>query len=176
MAMAETSSASFFSSREVERDRIDDARLVGLLARWEAARAGRPWPRRRDILPESMPALLGYVCLYDVEPEPVRFRFRVMGTHVANSYRRDMTGRYLDEIEPAEYAAMLTSDLTEAVLGGRPTIRRVSFSSARGRRSYTRLALPLTREGDRPDALLTASAFAREGLGPVESLANVPEL
>jgi hypothetical protein len=160
----------------VGRDQIDDGRMVGLLARWEAARAGRPWPRRRDLLPESMPTLLGYVCLYDVEPEPVRFRFRVMGTHVATSYRRDMTGRYVDEIEPAEYAAMLAYDLAEAVAGARPTVRRVTFSSARGRRSYTRLALPLSREGDRLDALLTASAFAREGLGPMESLANVPEL
>lgn len=168
--------ASYFSSRDVEAGPEADPRLAGLLSRWHAALDGRPWPDRRDFLPESMRSLLGSLCLYDVEGTPPRFRFRVMGTRVADSYGRDMTGRCLDEVEPKGYADMLRRDLSAAVEGGLPTLRRVSFSAARGSRSYDRAALPLSRGGGRIDALLTASVFVHEEGGGHHGLIRLPEL
>jgi hypothetical protein len=176
MRLAETWAAFFYSSRSLAPGEACDPRLAGLLARWEAARAGRPWPRRRDLLPETMPTLLGAVCLYDVEPHPLRFRFRVMGTQIADSHRRDLTGRYVDDIQPAEYAALLRSDLAEAVTEVRATLRRISFRSARGQRDYARLALPLSRDGLRLDAVLTASAVAGDVPDGRNPLLALPEL
>jgi hypothetical protein len=175
-AMAGIELASYFSSRDIEAGAGADPRLRGLVSRWHAALDGRPWPLRSDFLPESMPGLLGSLCLYDVEGTPPRFRFRVMGTRVADSHGRDMTGRHLDEVEPRGYADMLRRDLSAAVEGGRPTLRRVSFSAARGSRTYDRAALPLSREGGRIDALLTASVFVRDEGGGHRGLIQLPEL
>src|SRR5690242_6639940 len=53
--------------------------------------AGRA-PRRRDLLPDEIPALLRYVFLVDVTTEPLTFRFRLVGTEIGRLAAREHTG------------------------------------------------------------------------------------
>ncbi len=73
--------------------------LRPLLRYWIAACGDKRMPARADIDPVEMPIkLLPNVVLVDVVPDPLRFRFRVMGTAVARMLDEDWTGYFVDEI------------------------------------------------------------------------------
>ena len=58
-------------------------------------------PRKRDNDPTDMPArILPNLQLVDVIDGGARFRFRLVGTAVADAYGRDFTGEYPDEMFP----------------------------------------------------------------------------
>jgi hypothetical protein len=65
---------------------------------WQGKRQGRLMPSRSDIDPVEIPALLPYVMLIDVVPEPLDFRYRLIGTAARNIMRRDYTGLLFSEI------------------------------------------------------------------------------
>jgi hypothetical protein len=74
-----------------------------LYAYWDAKRRGRRMAARADIDPGEIAKLLPHLLLIDVEREPLRFRCRLAGT-AAHDLRegrtiRELTGRYLDEID-----------------------------------------------------------------------------
>jgi len=65
---------------------------------WLSKREGRLMPSRSDIDPVEIPALLPYVMLIDVVPEPLDFRYRLIGTAARNIMRRDYTGLLFSEL------------------------------------------------------------------------------
>lgn len=74
-----------------------DGRLTRLLRYWSTKRGDRPAPRRADLDPLDIPDLLPILTLVDVLRDPLRFRYRVVGTAVAEGFGRDATGRFVDE-------------------------------------------------------------------------------
>lgn len=75
------------------------AALSPLFRYWVAARGEKRMPARADIDPVEMPIqLLSNLVLVDVVPDPLRFRYRVMGTAVARMLGEDWTGRFLHQI------------------------------------------------------------------------------
>ena len=66
---------------------------------WDAKRDGRTMPRKSDIDPSEIKALLPYVLLAEFAGEPVRLRYRLVGTEVVTVYGMDFTGRWLDELD-----------------------------------------------------------------------------
>lgn len=62
--------------------------------------AGREMPAWSDFSPRRMPpATLPHLLLLDVTPEaPRHFRWRLMGTHVLETLKRDTTGRTFEEL------------------------------------------------------------------------------
>jgi hypothetical protein len=71
-----------------------------MLGYWLQKSAGRQGPARRDIDMLDMPrSVLPHVLLADVEPSTHRMKFRLVGTHAAQMYNFDFTGRYLDELK-----------------------------------------------------------------------------
>lgn len=55
-------------------------------------------PRRTDIDPAAIKRVLPFILLGDIEPDPFRVLFRLIGTSVADFSRQDFTGQYLDEL------------------------------------------------------------------------------
>lgn len=45
---------------------------------------------------------LGHIGIIDVEQSPQRFRIRLAGTHIVEYYEQDNTGRYIDDLVPAD--------------------------------------------------------------------------
>lgn len=105
-------------------------------------------PARGDIEPADIPRLLPALVIAEVEPSPLRFRMRLVGTEVVTMCGCDITGLYLDEIGPDAIQDTLTADFTEVVSERRPTYRRRRYWSKDTRfLSYERLLMPLGDAG-----------------------------
>jgi hypothetical protein len=65
----------------------------------EVAPAGR-LPGRQHIAPEDIVPLLSRLWMLDVLRDPLRFRYRLVGTDITRSVQRELTGLWLDEAQP----------------------------------------------------------------------------
>ncbi len=66
---------------------------------WNAKRGGRTMPRKSDIDPAEIKPLLPYILIGEFAGDPVRLRYRLVGTEVVSVYGIDFTGRWLDELD-----------------------------------------------------------------------------
>ena len=69
-----------------------------LHAWWLAHRGPSGIPDRRDLDPAALRRVLPNLFIADVEPEPFRIRYRLVGTKAVRTIGFDITGRYLDEL------------------------------------------------------------------------------
>lgn len=81
-----------------------------LLAYWQANRSSRGLPDRTAFEPISLRRYLGNLVIADIEHAnhaQVRYRYRLVGTNLADRSGRDATGRYFDELyDPTSLAEM----------------------------------------------------------------------
>src|SRR3546814_12418028 len=56
-------------------------------------------PRKSDIDPGEIKPLLPYILIGEFAGDPVRLRYRLVGTEVVSVYGIDFTGRWLDELD-----------------------------------------------------------------------------
>src|ERR1044072_4742557 len=74
--------------------------LAQAYAYWDSKRRGRRMPARADLDPTEMPRLLPHLALLDIERSPLRFRYRLVGSHIDDVRREHgknlLTGEYLD--------------------------------------------------------------------------------
>jgi len=124
---------------------------------WLSKCQGERLPGRGDIDPLDFPWALGLVCLLDVERYPLTFRYRLDGTTIAERYGADLTGRTIDDVKPDFHAALLRRHFAEVADSGRATAYRISLRYGGQARTYMRLALPLSRDGNAVDMILTIS-------------------
>lgn len=139
---------------------VRDLRLLELLAYWEGKRAGRRMPRRADIHPEEIPGLLRNVILIDVEHDPLRLRYRLIGTDITRTMQRDSTGKYYDEI----YASELLEDIYRTfrhLLAQKAPLRTfgTAFYPDKNFYSYETLNLPLSEDGETVNMVLGMLVF-----------------
>jgi hypothetical protein len=77
---------------------VEPAELQQLLDYWHRMRGDRAMPLRSDLAPHEIPALLPYLMLLDVEPSPLRFRYRLAGSNTYDIREglgaRSVTGHY----------------------------------------------------------------------------------
>lgn len=76
---------------------LRSAELARLFTYWNRMRGGRLMPSREDVDPAALRDVLPHIFMTDVEREPLRFRYRLIGTYVTAISGRDITGRYADE-------------------------------------------------------------------------------
>lgn len=76
--------------------------LVRSLYDWWVANRGEEIPDRSAFEPAQMKAALPYLLISDIEREPFRVRYRLVGTKVVEATGIDFTGRYLDELVPGD--------------------------------------------------------------------------
>lgn len=82
-----------------ELGQIRSARVRRLHEYWKAksSRDGG-LPLRQDIEPADLRDLLPFIMLVDVEQDPPRFRYRLVGTRIVEFNHLEFTGRYLGTI------------------------------------------------------------------------------
>ena len=85
------------------------------LAYWERRRAGRSMPSRDDLDPSEMTGFLPYVFLLDVRPEPLDFRFRLIGTVMDRHMNASYTGRWMSEIPHQRAPSIIWSSCRQVV-------------------------------------------------------------
>jgi hypothetical protein len=97
--------------------------LRDAIAYWEAKRRGRRMPARADIDPLEMQRLLPNLVLVDVLGT-ASYRYRLVGTAVADRLRADGTGRPAADSPLAAGAAAFTAMYDYVAAGGGPAIAR----------------------------------------------------
>lgn len=134
-----------------------DAVHGSVLAYWEMKRAARRMPARRDIDPTELPRVLPYLQLIEVMA-PERFRYRLVGTAIVQTFGHDYTGRFLDELPlGAERINFFTSQLRAVRDNARAMFVRTQYVSAKGVHFMAnRLYVPLS-ENDRDVNMILGS-------------------
>jgi hypothetical protein len=137
--------------------------LKDLLDFWQSKRQGRAMPARADFDPLDLRTHLGHLMLVDVERAPLRFRYRLVGTKITAIIKRDVTGRYFEEI----YTGRLLVDLSRAfstVVETRAPLR--IFSTTGHPRNdvylYDCALLPLSADGESVTMILAEMRFTFE--------------
>ncbi len=77
--------------------KIQAANLRALYEYWSSKCGQNRLPTRADLDPADIPRLLPYIYIVDVERDPVRFRFRLVGSRVRDWFGHDATGHYVDD-------------------------------------------------------------------------------
>ena len=111
-------------------------------------RDGRPGPRTGFDATE-VPRLLSSLLLGDIEPEPFRVYFRLVGTRVADFSRLDFSGFYLDALDYGERDSVEWLDCYRHVFStgnGIIGVNRVTWESD-APLEYEFAILPLERNG-----------------------------
>jgi hypothetical protein len=89
-------------------DRITDVRKY-----WNDLRGDRAFPSRAEIDPVALKQHLPYLSIAEIQPEPFRIRYRLVGTEVARFYNGEMRGRWVNELGDI-WPAQDVIDVTEA--------------------------------------------------------------
>ncbi|MBL6953542.1 MAG: PAS domain-containing protein [Alphaproteobacteria bacterium] len=137
---------------------------LGLEA-WNGLRGDRKMPAPKDIDALLLPRLiLPYVSLLEVEWNPgIRFRWRLIGTHVTTMLNRDMTGRYWDEIYDVQTAERLGFGPLWVIENQLP-LRSVgnAFFVDMNIKCVESLDMPLSSDGKLVDRLFCMTVFAQD--------------
>lgn len=76
----------------------NSAMIAELRAYWERLRGNRAFPKRAEIDPVELKQHLPYVSITEIQAEPFRIRYRLVGTELTRYYRGEVRGRWLDEL------------------------------------------------------------------------------
>src|SRR5260370_24175935 len=76
------------------------SKLKRLYDYWLSIHPHAGLPGRQHFDPTAIPDLLPYIFMVDIERNPLRFKYRLVGTEYVRMIGRDLTGRYLDEAHP----------------------------------------------------------------------------
>jgi hypothetical protein len=134
-----------------------DQRLLKLHDYWRSIiPRGEQLPGRQHFDPLDIPTLLPWVWLVDAYRNPLRFKYRLMGTEHARLSGRDVTGRWMDEVHPDLAALDVYPQWVAVVERAEIGYRRGSplFPTQDEYEGSERLLLPLARDGVEVDMVL----------------------
>jgi hypothetical protein len=141
------------------RDQIRHPDLRRLYDYWYARRKSRRYPARADIDPVEFSFALGNVTLVDVLYDPLRFRFRLMGTLMAQRSGVDLTGRMVDELPIPAYRDLLLEAYRTTIRTGEPNTM-LHEQTVQGRiYEFEVLRLPLAEDGETINMLLLCPMY-----------------
>lgn len=148
---------------------LSDRRIARLLELW---RRGRPGPgilpSRQDLDPLILgPDLLPYVALVDVTHDGTRFRFRLVGTKLIAHAGLDLTGHYIDELNPnRDYADYINGLYRQSMTTYLPVYSETRYRAPSDRVGLTRrLTCPLASDGGMIDMFIAVQTFQTDS-GP----------
>lgn len=143
-------------------ERARDERLRALLAYWRQRAGERAMPARRDFDPADFVSLLGVVALVDVLHDPLRFRYRLVGTKLVERIGREMTGHWVSDIPRPQLRQVTRKDYELVVRRREPVLFQGDDISDTRRTGYEILRLPLSGDGAVIDMILTAALYCED--------------
>ena len=136
--------------------------LCDLFTYWNRIRGDRAMPARRDLDPLDIPALLPWVLLTDVRRDPLDFRYRLIGTAVAERSRRDYTGRHFSELPHTRPDSIVWQVRAAVVETRRPQWALAPYTGTTqglNVKSVSGIYLPLSADGETVDMILSGAAY-----------------
>jgi len=146
-------------------------KIAAIYDYWQSLwRDGKP-PSRAAFDPVDIPRLLPNIWLLDVvHQEPLRFRYRLIGTHVAKARAMDRTGQFMDEEFPNFYDGRVFATLRDVVTTRLPAWRRGPTEQQHRRDAILyveRLFLPLVNAADVVDIVLALTIYFLTDTGEI---------
>jgi hypothetical protein len=137
-------------------------KLLGLLRYWRGIHRDGRLPGRHDFDPAAHPTLLPNLSLVEVHRDPLRFRYRLLGSRVDTVLGQNLTGQWLDRHYGAGCAVL--QQYVDVVETKQPFWRRgVPHLSPTARCATIEvLRLPLALDGERVDMVVSASIYFDE--------------
>lgn len=113
---------------DVEGNRSDESIsspiLLAVRDYWLEKKGGKRFPGRSDIDPTEITSLLPSVFLIDVFSDPIRFKYRLVGTAITAMFGRDSTGKWVDEALYGASLEQILISLSAAVESKEPYVVR----------------------------------------------------
>ena len=119
-------------------------------------------PSRQHVIPENIPALLSRIWMIDVQPCPLRYRYRLCGTEMVRALGREVTGCWLDEAHPELLAHPQSRERFRFMAEtGRPTWRRGPplWTYDPDHRTIETCVVPLAADGCMVDKMIGLSVL-----------------
>lgn len=137
--------------------RLQAPRLQRLYRDWDDRRRGREFPARSDFTPHDLHYILGNLSLIDVAYDPLRFRYRIHATALAQRMGREMTNKSVDDIPNPDHAAFARAHFTEVVERRVPIVyfRDHDLIDKDMPHDCEVLVLPLSADGTRINMLMS---------------------
>lgn len=140
---------------------LEAPELRRLLNLWEERRGARSLPGRPDFSADELMSFGGRIMLIDVEHEPRRYKFRLIGTFIVDMLSRDVTGRYLEEVYPPDYYEQIIQSLEYCIEKRRPMRAQSKMSHAEKDHIIAEVIdLPLSSDGETVDMIMKAGDYA----------------
>lgn len=132
-----------------------------LIDYWRSIRPADRLPGRQHLDPADIPELLPNLWLVDVVGPPVRFRVRLTGTAIVSYIGRDFTGMWLDRLYPDFENTPAHRQLVTCIAEQRPMIctAKVMSNPEKTYARAQRVHLPLARDGQTPDMILSLTRY-----------------
>jgi hypothetical protein len=133
-------------------------RLIGVCAYWSELAKGRIGPKREEITPAGIRAMLPSVWMMDVAEQGKDFRFRFAGDRIVQFMGRRYAGHLLSEFQGQPFFDGMTKLLATSVaqklpigIGPMP-----STHEGRGYLEFEAVALPVSEDGENVTAIFGA--------------------
>jgi hypothetical protein len=134
--------------------------MVRLLHQWWVSKCGGDIPDRSDLDPADLKRLLPNILISDVEHEPFRIRYRLVGTRAREATGFDIVGRYLDELLPTDPDEPWMDDYSLAYRTRRPVLGVSSIrTTSGGVFTYEYGLFPLRRGGAAIDQFVAVEDY-----------------
>jgi hypothetical protein len=145
----------------VDEVQLPDSHLLRrLFYEWKGQTKGRRYPARSDFDPVTLKYALGSLSLVEVHYKPLRFRWRVHGSTVAERLQFDLTRKFLDELPDQLYKELLRCHYEKVIDLQSPVVARRRHTFAQNRLwDYEALALPLSDDGSAVNMLWSSVDF-----------------
>ncbi len=120
-------------------------------------------PGRQHLDPLEIVDLLPHVTMIDVQPEPFRLRYRLVGTRYIEVLGREVTGQWVDEAHARRNDRFL-GRCREIVASGVPSWRwgRPNLWENDSVAGVENLVMPLAADGATVDLLFVVSVFFQD--------------
>ena len=143
-------------SRNHEYRDLTDVRpfqLKELLGIWRRA-ASDGIPRQSDISPSDLREYAGNIALVDIEQEPSRARYLIVGKNLKKLLGKDPTKRNIEEVYPPSIAREVYEAFGKVVRSRKPSYYQRDFVVLGRSFGYFRLILPMTTADETVNRLL----------------------
>ncbi|HVM81635.1 MAG TPA: PAS domain-containing protein [Stellaceae bacterium] len=139
--------------------------IAGIHDYWRSIHPGTGLPGRQHVDALEIPReLLPRIWLLDIQAEPFRLRYRLVGTEIVRAIGREVTGQWLDDAHPhlkdePDYLARYR----EVLATGMPSWRRgrAMLWTHQDYREIENILLPLARDGASVDMIMVLTVLYR---------------
>ena len=128
---------------------------------WMAKRGERELPARVDIEPSEIKKLLPHLLLTDVLEGGTRFRYRLVGTAVAETFGGNISGHFIDEVMTGKYLEFIDGIYRDIVRHRKPIYSESSYHTGPTvGMTAQRLMLPLSADGMAVDMVISLQTMS----------------